>query len=284
MATNDFTYLGGNMDPIPGAVDNYADFVKRRQTLGQQFAATKKPTATAAYTGGTAVPRPPETPQAPAPDFTPPAGGGVNGAPSVAESWAPPAAPAPPAWQQGVVDTMLAPQQDPRAGMLFDQLSQRATQSLNVSPNDPAIQGQTDAYRAEQERSKRDYLADTAESAGPFANLRGEQRLASERAGQNVGSFQAELMGRELTARRADAAQALQLYANVLSTDQQRDLQRQIALLDQAIAQQQIGQSGLGREQDWMTTLLNNEQFLADLGLRAEDRAAYYDLIRSGQL
>src|SRR5262245_65554589 len=89
-------------------------------------------------------------------------------------------------------------------------------------------------------------------------------------------------MGRELTARREEIAQALQLYASTLSTDQQRELQRQIAILDQAIAQQQLASGYARREQEWQTELLRNEQFNKDLGLRAEDRASYYDLLRRG--
>jgi hypothetical protein len=169
-----------------------------------------------------------------------------------------------------------------RSQALYDQLAQRASQSLAIDRNDPIIRAQADAYGAQQERARRDSLADYAESAGPTANIRGEQRLGYERMGSAVGGFEAELLGRELESRRAEITQALNSMGSLLSADQQRELQRQIALLDQAVAQQQLTSSNAGREQEWQTALLQNEQFLKDLGLRAEDRASYYDAVRRG--
>jgi hypothetical protein len=91
-------------------------------------------------------------------------------------------------------------------------------------------------------------------------------------------------MSRELTARRAEIQQALSGLQGLLSTDQQLALQRELALLDNAIRQQQIGLQGRGLDLDWQRALLQNEQFLADLGLRASDRASYWDAVRSGQV
>jgi hypothetical protein len=253
-------------------------------------AAGRTPTASGTYAGDVAVPRPdaPVDPSAPAP--APPAPAPAQEpyrAETLAQQWQnyqPPAAAQPPAWQQGVVEGMLTPTPDPRGTELFNVLQQRATQGLNVSRTDPAIRAQADAYSAQEERASRNYLADVAEKDGPFANMRGETRMASERMGQRVGAFEAELMGRELQARRDEIAQALQLSASLLSTEQQRELQRQMALLDNAIAQQQAGNASLGLNQDWMEALMQNAQFLDDLGARERDRRSYYDLVQSGQL
>jgi hypothetical protein len=165
---------------------------------------------------------------------------------------------------------------------LYDQLSQRATQGLDVTRNDPVIRTQADAYAAQEERARRDYLADLAEREGPLANLRGETRMAAERMGQRVGSFEAELLGRELTARREEIAQALQQMGGLLSTDQQRELQRQIALMDNAIAQQQAANQGRSLDQDWQTALLQNEEFLRELAEQQMDRRSYYDAVQRG--
>jgi hypothetical protein len=210
--------------------------------------------------------------------------------PSVADSWSPANLPTPqaPAWAQGVTDNMLAQSQAAstqnaaRSTSLFDALSQRANQTLNVGANDPIIRAQTDAYRAEQDRASRNDLADLAEKSGPYANLRGEQRLLSERSGQRTGGFQADLMGRELTARRAEISDALQSMGSLLSVDQQRELQREMTLLDQALAQQGMQAGQNDQMLDWQTALLANESFNKELGLKAEDRQAYYDALRRG--
>jgi hypothetical protein len=175
-----------------------------------------------------------------------------------------------------------APVNQERSNALYDQLSQRATQGLDATRNDPVIRTQADAYAAQEERARRDYLADLAEREGPLANLRGETRMAAERMGQRVGSFEAELLGRELTARREEIAQALQQMGGLLSTDQQRELQRQIALMDNAIAQQQAANQGRSLDQDWQTALLQNEEFLRELAEQQMDRRSYYDAVQRG--
>lgn len=146
------------------------------------------------------------------------------------------------------------PQQDPRAAALYQQLLQRSQQSLAVDRNDPAIRQQADAYAANQERAKRNYISDIAERNGPYANIRGEQRLAAERAGTNAASFEAELIGRELTARREEIAQALSSMQGLLTAEQQITLQRELASITAALQEQ-----GLAQSQD---------QFLRELALR----------------
>ena len=139
---------------------------------------------------------------------------------------------------------------------LYDLLLNRARQGTQIDPNDPNIKQQTEPYAAAQERSRRDYLADLAESEGSLANLRGEQRLASERAGQNVGMFQAELIGRELTARRDEIKHALDSLRGQLTADQTLALQKELAYLEDATRRYGIkteagiakDQLGLGRD------------------------------------
>ena len=65
-----------------------------------------------------------------------------------------------------------------------------------------------------------------------------------------------------------------------------RDISRLCAKLrlDNAIAQQNAANGGLGVSQDWMEALLQNAQFLDDLEARERDRRSYYDLVQSGQL
>ncbi len=192
---------------------------------------------------------------------------------------------------------------------LYGQLLGRAQQGLNVSAADPIIAGQTAAYSAQQQRARQNYLADLAESAGPLANTLGEQRLSAERQGAQTAQFQADLMGRELSARRDEIAGALQSMQGLLTAEQQSALQRELGLLNNAVQQRTIdvtsrGQdinqmnamlqgaiSSRGQDIDWQQSLmqnqlqwqieqLRNEQAMRDLSLRAEDRAAYWDMVR----
>ena len=177
------------------------------------------------------------------------------------------------------------------SGQLYQTLLDRINQSTNVGRNDPTIRGQADAYSANEERARRNYLADLAERSGPNANLRGEQRLASERAGQRTGTFESSLMAQELTARRNEIQQSLQQLGGQLTADQQIALQRELGLLNNAIQRAQVDNQsrgldlqGRGLDQQWQSTLLNNQQFMQQLGLQAEDRGSYWDAVRSGLL
>lgn len=171
-----------------------------------------------------------------------------------------------------------------RADALYSTLNQRASQGLNVTADDPIIRGQVDSFRAEQERAKRNYLSDTAEQIGPYANMRGEQRMAAEKVGQATSGFQSELLGREYGARRDEIAQALAAQGSMLSGDQNRNLQQQLAAYDQAIkeanvglGQQQIGLGYAGLDFQKQGLAQNNDQFLRELALRQWDLGDQHD-------
>lgn len=182
---------------------------------------------------------------------------------SPAQSWnaqpaiAAPAAPATPqdafpSWYRDLMTQQVQQQQTQaaetkqRADALYSSLDARANQGLQVNANDPIIRGQVDAYAATGEKSRRNYLSDVAESAGPYANLRGEQRMTAEKLGQGVGGFQAELLGRELGSRRAEIAQALSAQGGMLAGDQQRGLQEKLSAMDQAIREAGVGTANRG--------------------------------------
>lgn len=159
---------------------------------------------------------------------------------------------------------------DPRVNDLYSTLLARSGQGLNVSVKDPAIAAQTDAYRAEQTRGVRDYLAQQAESQGPNANLGAESRLANEHAAQATGGLQATLMGNELQAKRQEIQSALQMEAGILSDQQKLQLSQQLGQIDAALRLQGLNSS--------------NDQFVAQLGFNQADRSSYWDAIRSGLL
>lgn len=225
-------------------------------------------------------------------------GGGLGGNASPTQQWNSSSSTSGglfPSWYAGLMEGAVARNQantaqaDRRSNTLYDQLGQRGTQGLAVDPNDPIIKRQVDAYGAAQTRASRDYLGNVAEAGGPLANLRGEQRMAAEKVGQNTGSFQAELMGRELAARRDEIAQALSQQGAMLNADQQRNLQAQLAQMDQALGEVNAqtsrtgmenaftlgqGQLGLGRDSlalQKAAQAQNNDQFLRELALRQWD-------------
>lgn len=137
-------------------------------------------------------------------------------------------------------------------GQLYQMLLNRAQQGTAVNPNDPNIRQQVDPYSASIERERRNYLADTAERSGPMANLHGEERLSRERAGQATGTFESQLIGREIQSKRDEIQSALSQLGSQLTADQQLALQKELGYLDDATkryginADYSLGQGRLG--------------------------------------
>jgi len=189
----------------------------------------------------------------------------------------------PPDWYKGYFDDMrnransAEAERKQKADSLYNTWLGRSQASLNINGNDPIIRQQADAYSANEERARRNYIGDLAESAGPLANIRGESRMAAERMGQRTGGFEAQLIGRELQTKRDEIAQALNAMTGMLNADQQAGLQRELSILDQAIKEQGIALQGKSLDQDWQRALLNNNQFMADIGLRAENQYNYWN-------
>src|SRR3990167_3319214 len=156
--------------------------------------------------------------------------------------------------EQAARDAELKARQD----SLYGQLQGRAQQSINFDANDPIIKAQVDNYRAEQERALRNVRSDAAEGGQKLRPT--QDRMATERVAQGVASMQAELMARELSAKRAEISDALASMGSILTGDQQAGLQRELATLDNLIRQQQVNTGN--RDVD-----LRRELGLGDLGL-----------------
>jgi hypothetical protein len=161
-----------------------------------------------------------------------------------------------------------------RADALYSRLSDRANQSLAIDRNDPIIRAQADAFSANQTRQARNLISDAAEGSSQYANLEGQRRIAAEHAGQASGAYEAQLMGSELQARRAEIAQALAQAGGMLTADQANQLQRQLGMLDNAIRQQSLGVTQRGQDQ-------NYDARLRELGLNEWDRNNYWDYART---
>lgn len=126
--------------------------------------------------------------------------------------------------------------QDPRWTALYDELLQRSQQSLNIDPNDPIIRNQTEAYNAQNERARRQFLSSQAEKSSPYATgaQQGQERMSAERVGQGNAAFQSELMGRELSSRRDEIQNALTQRGAMLTEQQRLSLQHELSLLNDA--------------------------------------------------
>jgi hypothetical protein len=126
---------------------------------------------------------------------------------------------------------------------LYDLLMRRATQGLEVDPNDTPIKQQTDAYRAEQTNQLRRYLSQQAEQQGPYANLESEERYGSEKVGQSTGGYLAQLMSAEIAARRQEIESALSNAMNFLTTEQRLALEEELRKLELAEREWEFGQT-----------------------------------------
>lgn len=170
---------------------------------------------------------------------------------------------------------------------------QRVTQGTQIdAQNDPNIRQQSDAFAAAQERARRDQASDIAErfaGSGQTGAQNVEQRMLNERASQGRASFEADLVGRELQNRRDEINNALGSLGSMLSDDQTRALQKELAKLDAQLKQAGISSSeALGRSElalkdklgmgglnvDLARLLVQNQQFGKDLGFRIGDREA----------
>lgn len=162
------------------------------------------------------------------------------------------------------------------------------TQSEVPNVNDPSIKSQLEPFAAAQERARREEVRRGAEEA--FAGQQDygtpEKMAAAERAGQNTGLMASDLVGRELTARRAQISDALHTFGSQISEDQRQALQMQLAQLDAQLRREGMAQTGNlgGRDLDLrdklgtgglnvelIRALFNNDQFAKDLGFRIGD-------------
>jgi hypothetical protein len=147
------------------------------------------------------------------------------------------------------------------AGSLYsNELAQLAQNEQPVTADDPIIKAQTDAFRAEQDRSTKSALSAAAEGSGSSANLAPYAASMAEKGGQATSNYQSQLMGQEIQNRRNQIMSLLQTSGNLLSSQDQMALQDELAKLGLAEQEYQF-RTGTG---------LNESQFgrtLAEQGL-----------------
>jgi len=152
---------------------------------------------------------------------------------------------------------------------------QQATQGTNINMNDPVIRQQQDAFESAQERSRRNSIADTAEAAnaqglGNSGALTAENRLINEQAGQADSQFAAQLAANELANRRQEIQNALSGMNGMISGDQARMLQEELAKIEEKMGyadlalRGELGRGGLANDRLSITNA--NDQFNKRLG------------------
>jgi hypothetical protein len=222
--------------------------------------------------------------------------------------YAPPQASAPSIAAPAEGGQSIAPVRDPRLDELYNMLLGRAKQGLGTDRNDPAVKAQADAYSANAERARRDYLADLAESDGPNANLRSEQRMTAEQVGQDSGRFEAELVSRVIEQKRAEIMHALDSMRGQLTVEQELALQQKLAEMNDITQRLGISTSAAtskyntdvnaatsrygiatgastarrGQDLGWESELLGNDQFMRQLGFSQSQADRDYDLRNRG--
>ena len=149
--------------------------------------------------------------------------------------------------------------------MLWQQLMDRAKQGINVTREDQAVRGQADAYSAQEERARRNFLSDTAERNSPYSTGTMDQaaRMSAASMGQRVGAMEASLIGKEIQTRRNEIQHALDSMGSLLTEQQRQALTKELAQMDNALERHRIDSQG--------------SQFAA--GLSQADRH-FYDQLR----
>lgn len=172
---------------------------------------------------------------------------------------------------------------------------ERATKPLSDPRTDQGVRMASDSYNAATERARRDATADLAEGtagSGQVGFQNAEQRLINERAGQARGSFEADLVQKDLQRQRDETNDALSHLTGMISDDQARALQDKLASLDAQLKTAALNSSdSLGRAElslkdklgtgglslDTLKTLLNDQQFNKNLGFNIGDREAFWN-------
>lgn len=198
---------------------------------------------------------------------------GIGKGPSLAPSASPAPSPSPSPSPGGGYDSTSAildymRQQDAARTQQNQAVTDTTRQTLlnimgqdtnNASINDADIKPQADAYRVASQRGATQERAALAERAASQGLLSGGQSSGAfdagiggiqEQAGQHEASFNANLVGQKLQARKQQLMQALQIADALGARSEAQTLQSQIAALDAQLRTTGMGiQSDLGRGQ-----------------------------------
>lgn len=145
-----------------------------------------------------------------------------------------------------------------RADTLFDILMRRAQQSENIDRNDPYVRAQSDAFNAQGQQARRDYLSAQAEQGGAYGNLTSERRRSAEELGKSTGAFEAQAMLQQQQIRKSEIENALNGGLGYLTSQQQMALQEELTRLQLAQQESQFGRNLGQHAYEYDTTRWDN--------------------------
>ena len=110
--------------------------------------------------------------------------------------------------------------------------------------------------------------------------------MTGEAVGQRSGAMNAQLVAREVQARRDEISQTLAQMGSMLSDEERLALQRELGLMDSMI-RQQLGNADVslrGQQLGLQGQQLDLEKALGmgRLGLDAEQQSTYWDWLKQG--
>lgn len=173
---------------------------------------------------------------------------------------------------------LVSPEDEASKNAIRELLMKMAMQGTAVDRNDPNLQQQVEPFAAQQERFRRQYESEGAErlsaqGLGSSGAMEQERRLGMERAGQNTGLFESQLVAQELQTRRDEIKFALENLRGMLSTEQSLGLQQQLAQLDAALKRESLAQQG---SQFDRSLSQRDHEFGIDSGIRIGEVEARY--------
>lgn len=226
--------------------------------------------------------------------------GGGGGAPAAAAPAAAPYVPYTPPTTQAPGEASLppatpaAPVRNPEdieaERVLREMLMKMAQQGTTVDQNAPEYRQQVDSFTAQQDRARRQYESESAErlsaeGLGDSGAMENERRFGMERAGQQSGMFESQLIAQELQSRRDEIRFALEGLGGMISEEQTRNLERELKQIDVALAQEmsdleaRLKREQLGEQSRQFGASLGQQdrQFGIDAGIRIGENEARYD-------
>lgn len=145
----------------------------------------------------------------------------------------------------------------------------------DISVTDPNLAPAARAYRNAAQREtqrRREVMAErlAAQGLGDSGAFDAEVASGLQDEGTGIANFESQLILNEMKNRREELMQALQLGAGLLTAEQQRAVQLEIAHLEAALRREGMS--------------LQNQQFYDNLGFNIGDREAYWNAYLYGAM
>lgn len=151
-----------------------------------------------------------------------------------------------------------------------------------IDENDPNVGAATRAYRGEGERAlelQREALAERAHATGASSgSVEAGTKQGFQRLGQNIGSYKANLMIKQLTEQRQMLMQAMQMGAGLLSAEEQQGVQERLGTINAQLQSYGIqANTGLARDRLSLDSQLGNRGLDLGFSNSGNQNQQFYD-------